>query len=36
LEKLQEAKLVVDDVLQIPISIEKNTIKVECPGKKLF
>ena len=28
LEKLQEAKLVVDDVLQIPISVERNTIKV--------
>ena len=36
LGKLQEADLIVDDVLQIPISVERNTIKVECPGKKPF
>jgi hypothetical protein len=36
LQRLQEATLVVDDVLQIPISVERNTVKVECPDKKSF
>ena len=36
LDKLQEANLIVDDVLQIPISVKRNTVKVECPGKKTF
>ena len=34
--RLEEAGLIIDDVLQIPISVERNTIKVSCPGKKPF
>ena len=36
LDKLQEAELIVNDVLQIPISVERNIVKVVCPGKKPF
>ena len=36
LAKLQEANLIVDDILQIPISVERNIVKVDCPGKKAF
>ena len=36
LDKLQAAGLIEDDILQIPISVERNTVKVECPGKKPF
>jgi hypothetical protein len=33
LNRLQEAKVIIDDVLQIPISVERNIIKVTCPEK---
>jgi len=36
LAKLEDAKLVVNDVLQLPISVERNIVKVVCPGKKPF
>jgi hypothetical protein len=36
LKKLQDAKLIVDDILQIPISVERTVVKVEKPGKKAF
>jgi hypothetical protein len=36
LERLQEAKVIVNDVLQIPISVERTVLKVECQGKKSF
>ena len=36
LEKLQDAKLIVDDVLQIPISVERTVVKVENNGEKSF
>jgi hypothetical protein len=31
LDRLQEAKVIVDDVLQFPISVERNIIKATCP-----
>ena len=34
--RMEEAGLIIDDVLQIPISVERNTIKVSCPKKKTF
>jgi len=36
LNRLQEAQVIINDVLQIPISVERTVIKVECPGKKSF
>jgi hypothetical protein len=37
LDRLQEAHVIVNDVLlEIPISVERTVIKVECPGKKSF
>ena len=34
--RLEDAGLIVDNVLQIPISVERNTIKVSCPQKKPY
>lgn len=34
--RLEEANLIIDDTLQIPISVERTTIKVSCPEKKPF
>jgi hypothetical protein len=36
LQKLEEAQVIVDDVLQIPISVERTITRVDCPGKKPF
>ena len=36
LERLEEAKVIVNDALQIPISVERTVLKVDCPGKKPF
>ena len=33
---LEEADIIVDDKLKIPISAERTIIKVECQGKKSF
>jgi hypothetical protein len=34
LYRLQEAKVIVNNVLQIPICVERSVLKVECQGKK--
>jgi len=36
LDRLQEAHVIVNDVLEIPISVERTVIKADCAGKKAF
>jgi len=35
-KQMEEADIIVDDVLKIPISAERSIIQVECNGKKTF
>ena len=36
IQRLKDADLIVDDTLTLPISVERSTTRVECPGKKPF
>ena len=36
IEKLEEANIIVDDELRIPIRVERTVAGVECPGQKSF
>ena len=36
IQRLKDANLIIEDVLTLPISVERSTARVECPGKKSF
>ena len=36
IQRLKDAQIIIDETLTLPISVERSTVRVECPGKKIL